>query len=183
MAAPPPLPPLQRNARSLSVAYACFVFCGLYVLAGDMMEAGFAGDISVFIGLWLAALGLAGVVALVCGTVLALKAPRHPPLLALCLTNVVFIGLWLAALGLAGVVALVCGTVLALKAPRHPPLLALCLTNVLFIAAVIAMLAMEGPLKANLEPTVKVASWIYLALSILIPLWWFLIGKPRGGQL
>jgi hypothetical protein len=141
MAAPPPLPPLQRNARSLSVAYACFVFCGLYVLAGDMMEAGFAGDISVFIGLWLAALGLAGVVALVCGTVLALKAPRHPPLLALCLTNVVF------------------------------------------IAAVIAMLAMEGPLKANLEPTVKVASWIYVALSILIPLWWFLIGKPRGGQL
>jgi hypothetical protein len=141
MAAPPPLPPLQRNARSLSVAYACFVFCGLYVLAGDMMEAGFAGDISVFIGLWLAALGLAGVVALVCGTVLALKAPRHPPLLALCLTNVVF------------------------------------------IAAVIAMLALEGPLKTNLEPTVKVASWIYVALSILIPLWWFLIGKPRGGQL
>jgi hypothetical protein len=141
MAAPPPLPPLQRNARSLSVAYACFVFCGLYVLAGDMMEAGFAGVISVFIGLWLEALGLAGVVALVCGTVLALKAPRHPPLLALCLTNVVF------------------------------------------IAAVIAMLAMEGPLKANLEPTVKVASWIYVALSILIPLWWFLIGKPRGGQL
>jgi hypothetical protein len=141
MAAPPPLPPLQRNARSLSVAYACFVFCGLYVLAGDMMEAGFAGDISVFIGLWLAALGLASVMALMCGTVLALKAPRHPPLLALCLTNVVF------------------------------------------IAAVIAMLAMEGPLKANLEPTVKVASWIYVALSILIPLWWFLIGKPRGGQL
>jgi hypothetical protein len=141
MAAPSPLPPLQRNARSLSVAYACFAFCGLYVLAGDMMEAGFAGDISVLIGFWLVPLGLVGVVALVCGTVLALQAPRHPPLLALCLTNAVF------------------------------------------IAAVIAVLALEGPLKTDLEPTVKVASWIYVAPSILIPLWWFLIGRPRGGQL
>jgi hypothetical protein len=140
MAVPPPLP-LQRNTRSLSIAYACFAFCGLYVLAGDMLEAGFAGDISVFIGLWLVPLGLVGFVAMVCGTVLALKAPRHPPLLALCLTNAVF------------------------------------------IAAVIAMLVLEGPLKTNLEPTVKVASWIYVAPSILVSLWWFLIGRLRGDQL
>lgn len=136
----PTPPPLQRNARSLSVAYACFAFCGLYVLAGDMLDAGFAGDISVLIGFFLVPLGLAGFVAMVYGTVLALKAPRHPLLLALCLINAVF------------------------------------------IAAVIAMLALEDPLNTNpLEPAVKASSWIYATLLILVPLWWFVIGRRWTG--
>jgi hypothetical protein len=82
-------------------------------------------------------------------------------------------------LALVGFVAMVCGTVLALKVPRHPPLLALCLTNALFITADIAMLALEDPLNMNLEPVVKVASWIYVAPSILVPLWWFMIGRTN----
>lgn len=140
MAAPRPLP-LQRNSRSLNVAYACFGFCGFYVLAGNMLGAGFAGDIGIFIGFWLATLGLVAFVAMVCGTVLALKAPRHPPLVALCLTNAVF------------------------------------------IAAVIAMLALEDPLNKNpLEPAVKVASWIYVAPSLLVPLWWFMMGRHASTE-
>jgi len=134
MTVPPPTPP-QRNVRSLSVAYACFAFCGLYVLAVDMLDAGFAGDVGVLIGFWLVPLGLAGFVAIVSGTVLALQAPRHRPLLALCLANA------------------------------------------LLIAGVIALLVFEGTSDTTLVALVKAASWIYIALSILVPLWWFVIGK------
>lgn len=136
MAAPQPLP-LQRNSRSLNVAYACFGFCGLYVLAGNMLEAGVAGDAGIFIGFWLAGLGLVAFVALVCGTVLALKAPRHPPLLVLCLANV------------------------------------------LLIAGAIALLAFEATSDETLVAVMKTASWIYATLSILVSLWWFVIGKKE----
>lgn len=134
MVVPPP-PPLRRNVGSLSVAYACFAFCGLYVLAVDMLDAGFAKDISVLIGFFLAPLGLAAFVVMVTGTVLALKVPRHRPLLVLCLANA------------------------------------------LFIAGVIALLAFEDTDDKTLVAVMKAASWIYSALSILVPLWWFVIGR------
>ena len=122
-------PTPQTNQRSLNVAYACFAFCGLYVLTANMMDAGVGGQ------------------------------------------SAVLIGFLLAGLGLPGVVVMVCGTVLAVSHRRHRPLLVLCLANALFVAGIIIALSLEQ------EAFARVASWMYAAFTILVPLWWFVIGR------
>jgi hypothetical protein len=73
--------------------------------------------------------------------------------------------------------AFVAGIVLTVKSWRHRPLVVLCLTTLLFVGVLVGAGVSDCCSEGASAKAIGATPWIYGAVAILVPLWWFIVGR------